>query len=85
MAFDFAPDVRVNAVCPGAVMTDMLTGGKELAADDPLIQQMHDDVPMHRIAAPEEIADAILYLANPASKFTTGSMLSVDGGSTATR
>jgi meso-butanediol dehydrogenase/(S,S)-butanediol dehydrogenase/diacetyl reductase len=85
MAFDFAPDVRVNAVCPGAVMTDMLTGGKDLAADDPLIQSMKEFMPMHRIAEPDEIADAILYLANPASKFTTGAMLSVDGGSTATR
>ncbi|TFG84486.1 MAG: SDR family oxidoreductase [Hyphomicrobiales bacterium] len=85
MAFDFAPDVRVNAVCPGAVMTDMLTGGKELADDDPLLKQMYDYTPLHRVAQPEEIADAILYLANPASKFTTGAMLSVDGGSTATR
>jgi len=85
MAFDFAPDVRVNAVCPGAVMTDMLTGGEDLAEDDPLIQRMRDYAPMRRIATPKEIAEAILYLANPASKFTTGAMLSVDGGSTATR
>ncbi len=85
MAFDLAPDIRVNAVCPGAVMTDMVTGGKELADDDPYMQELFDFAPMHRIAKPEEIADAILYLANPASKFTTGAMLSVDGGTTASR
>ena len=85
MAFDFAPDIRVNAVCPGAVMTDMLTGGKELTEDDPYMRELYDYIPMRSVAQPEEIADAILYLANPASKFTTGAMLSVDGGTTATR
>ena len=85
MAFDLAPDIRVNAVCPGGVMTDMLTGGKELDDDDPILREMYDYAPMKRVALPEEIADAILYLANPASKFTTGAMLSVDGGTTASR
>lgn len=86
MAFELAPEVRVNAVCPGPVMTDMLTG----QADDPdaetlTYQELIDYAPMKRIAEPEEIADGILYLANPASKFVTGAMLSIDGGSTATR
>jgi meso-butanediol dehydrogenase/(S,S)-butanediol dehydrogenase/diacetyl reductase len=86
LAFELAPDVRVNAVCPGSVMTDMLTG----QADDPDggtpdFQDLIDFTPMKRIAEPQEIADAILYLANPAAKFVTGSMLSIDGGSTATR
>ncbi len=86
LAFELAPDVRVNAVCPGSVMTDMLTG----QADDPDggtpdFQELIDFTPMKRIAEPQEIADAILYLANPAAKFVTGSMLSIDGGSTATR
>ncbi len=86
LAFELAPDVRVNAVCPGSVMTDMLTG----QADDPDggtpdFQDLIDFTPMKRIAEPQEIADGILYLANPAAKFVTGSMLSIDGGSTATR
>jgi len=86
LAFELAPDVRVNAVCPGATMTDMVTG----QADDPDggspdYQELIDFTPMKRIAEPQEIADAILYLANPAAKFVTGSMLSIDGGSTATR
>ena len=86
MAFELAPDVRVNAVCPGSTMTDMLTG----QADDPntealSFQELIDYAPMKRIAEPQEIADGILYLANPASKFVTGAMLSIDGGATATR
>ncbi len=85
MAFDEAPAVRVNAVCPGGVMTDMVTDGHDISADDPSLDELRNYPPMKRIGLPEEIADAILYLANPASKFTTGAMLSVDGGSTATR
>ncbi|MEM7121782.1 MAG: SDR family oxidoreductase [Pseudomonadota bacterium] len=85
MAFDEAPAVRVNAVCPGGVMTDMVTDGADITADDPSLEELKNYAPMKRIGLPEEIADAILYLANPASKFTTGAMLSVDGGSTATR
>lgn len=86
LAFELAPVVRVNAVCPGATMTDMLTGqAGESDAETPDLQSLIDYAPMKRIAEPQEIADAILYLANPASKFVTGAMLSVDGGSTATR
>jgi meso-butanediol dehydrogenase/(S,S)-butanediol dehydrogenase/diacetyl reductase len=86
LAFELAPDVRVNAVCPGSTMTDMLTGqADDPAGEAPDVQDLIDFTPMKRIAEPQEIADAILYLANPAAKFVTGSMLSIDGGSTATR
>jgi NAD(P)-dependent dehydrogenase (short-subunit alcohol dehydrogenase family) len=86
LAFELAPDVRVNAVCPGSVMTDMLTGqAVDPDGESPDFQDLIDFAPMKRIAEPREIADAILYLANPAAKFVTGSMLSIDGGSTATR
>lgn len=86
LAFELAPEVRVNAVCPGSVMTDMLKG----QADDPeaetlSFQELIAYSPMKRVAEPQEIAEGILYLANPASKFVTGAMLSIDGGSTATR
>lgn len=86
LAFELAPEVRVNAVCPGATMTDMLTGqADDSDAGPPDFESLIDYAPMKRIAEPEEIADGILYLANPASKFVTGAMLSIDGGSTATR
>ena len=86
MASDLAPDVRVNAVCPGAINTAMLTDGlsdpEEIEA---LVASASAFAPMKRISEPEEIADAICYLANPRSRFVTGSMLVVDGGATACR
>ena len=86
LAFELVPEVRVNAVCPGSVMTDMLKGQADNPeAETPDFEKILDFSPMRRIAEPQEIADAILYLANPASKFVTGAMLSIDGGSTATR
>ncbi len=86
LAFELAPEVRVNAVCPGATMTDMVTGqADDPDAEPPSFQDLIDYAPMKRIAEPREIAEGILYLANPASRFVTGTMLSIDGGSTATR
>ena len=80
-AHDLAPDIRVNAVCPGAVMTDMLGAG-----DDPeAIRRIEEFSPMKSIALPQEIGEAICFLADPGQKFMTGALLAVDGGSTACR
>ena len=81
LAHDLAPDIRVNAVCPGAVMTDMLGAGD----DADVLRDIAEFAPMKTIASPEEIADAICFLADPGQKFMTGALLSVDGGSTACR
>ena len=72
-ALELAPyGVRVNAVAPGVTRTGMTSGvSDELLAD----------VPLRRIAEPEEIAEAVLWLA--ASTYTTGTVLTVDGGYTA--
>jgi NAD(P)-dependent dehydrogenase (short-subunit alcohol dehydrogenase family) len=72
-ALELAPyGVRVNAVAPGVTHTGMTSGvSDELLAD----------VPLRRIAEPEEIADAVLWLA--LSTYTTGAILSIDGGYTA--
>ena len=69
--------IRVNAIAPGFVADE----GK--APEDPAFRQYWaDEVPMHRVARPAEIAPAALYLASDASTFTTGSILLVDGGYT---
>ena len=85
MASELAPRVRVNAVCPAAVLTDMTGEGIDPAGLDAYVSEVRESSPMKHIAEPEEIAEAILYLANRRSRFVTGSMLCVDGGSTSCR
>ncbi len=72
--------VRVNAVAPGATETGMLnrfTGNAENKAG------LVSGVPMRRAGEPSEIANAILFLASDQSSYTTGQVLSVDGGKSA--
>jgi NAD(P)-dependent dehydrogenase (short-subunit alcohol dehydrogenase family) len=72
--------VRVNAVAPGPTETAMLdrfTGSAERKA------QMAAGVPMQRIGEPDEVANAIVFIASDRSSFTTGQVLSIDGGKSA--
>jgi NAD(P)-dependent dehydrogenase (short-subunit alcohol dehydrogenase family) len=79
LAAEWAPfGVRVNAVAPGYVRTDMTPIDRpEFAA------HWIGDAPMQRAAEPTEIAPAVVFLASPASSFMTGSILVIDGGYTA--
>ncbi len=73
--------VRVNAVAPGPTETAMLdrfTGSTERKAG------LVAGVPLQRVGEPVEIANAIVFLASSRSSFTTGQVLSVDGGKSAT-
>ena len=90
MAIEFAPDnIRVNAVLPGAVDTPMLRAGLDrghVGHGD--MQERLDNLARKtvngRVGTPEEIAQAIYFLAEPAqSSFMTGQALVVDGGATA--
>jgi NAD(P)-dependent dehydrogenase (short-subunit alcohol dehydrogenase family) len=75
LAKELAPRIRVNAVCPGLVKTDMaraLWEGNE--------EQVSKFVPLGRLGEPSDIADAVLFLASDASSWMTGTMLVVDGG-----
>jgi NAD(P)-dependent dehydrogenase (short-subunit alcohol dehydrogenase family) len=78
LAAEWAPSgIRVNALAPGYVKTDMAP------VDRPEFQQHWVlDPPMQRYATPEEIAPSVVYLASDASSFMTGSVLVVDGGYT---
>lgn len=76
-----AAGVRVNAVAPGPVATEMLdrfVGGSEVAKAGFLAT-----VPARRAAAPEEIAQAIVFLAGDSARYLTGQSIAVDGGFTA--
>lgn len=73
--------IRINQVGPGSVRTaifERMTGGNPEVAER--IRQLH---PMGRIAEPEEVAEAALWLLSDRSSFTTGHMIMVDGGSSA--
>lgn len=73
--------IRVNSVAPGPIATPGLSG---LAAEpeqaDALLGGLAAGVPMRRLGSPEEIAEAVLYLASPRSSYVTGTDLYVDGG-----
>ncbi|WP_018501403.1 glucose 1-dehydrogenase [Parafrankia discariae] len=73
--------IRVNAITPGPIDTPGITG---LAADEEQAHQLRgslaSQVPLGRMGHPDEVANAVLFLATPASSFTTGSNLYVDGG-----
>jgi NAD(P)-dependent dehydrogenase (short-subunit alcohol dehydrogenase family) len=71
--------IRVNAVAPGIVVTD--NASKNLGYDDPKVQKaLSDTVPLRRLATPEEVAEAVAYLASPFASYVTGSCLTIDGG-----
>lgn len=64
--------IRVNAVSPGPIDTEMLSESRRAT--------INDVVPMARIGQPEEVGEAILFLASSAASFTTGANLAVSGG-----
>ncbi|RZL54918.1 MAG: SDR family oxidoreductase [Variovorax sp.] len=77
MARELGPDgIRVNAVAPGMVDTDLLIG----KIDDAGKQRVADGVPLGRLALPADIANACLYLASDLSSYVTGVVLDVNGG-----
>jgi 2-keto-3-deoxy-L-fuconate dehydrogenase len=82
MALDFAADrIRVNAVVPGAIETPLLARSFRRAADPDAARAASESRhALKRLGQPEEVAQAILYLASDASSFTTGATLPVEGG-----
>lgn len=82
LAAELAPRVRVNAVCPGPVDTPMLAAEFELFGAEEAMAETLARVPLGRLASAEEVAAAILYLAADAT-YATGTVLALDGGTTA--
>ena len=76
LAISLGPEVRVNCISPGYTATEMTLMAKDLF---PTWEAM---IPMGRLADPEELAGAVIYLASDAASYTTGTDLIVDGGFT---
>jgi NAD(P)-dependent dehydrogenase (short-subunit alcohol dehydrogenase family) len=81
MAVELAPaGIRVVSIAPTFVVTPMTAG---MFQDPEFKKFVYDMVPMGELPVPEDIADAIVFLASPAARFVTGDSLRVDGGWTA--
>jgi NAD(P)-dependent dehydrogenase (short-subunit alcohol dehydrogenase family) len=72
-----ARNIRVNAVCPGLIMTDLVTNGFANAQEK--LAMLTARIPMQRVGLPEEVANAVLWLASSESSFVNGVALPVDG------
>lgn len=85
MAIDYAGrGIRVNCICPGAIMTPMIERFIKKSPNPEETKKNIDEMhPIGRIGKPEEIANAVLFLASDESSFVTGHSLIVDGGLTA--
>ena len=76
LAFELAPDIRVNALAPGLVKTKLAQG----LWDGPHADRVVQHIPMRRLGLPDDIATAALFLASDAASWITGETLVVDGG-----
>jgi NAD(P)-dependent dehydrogenase (short-subunit alcohol dehydrogenase family) len=75
---NLAPNINVNAICPGWIETDMAAQEENAQANRKNL--VIEESLLKRIGKPEEIANAALFLASDASDFVTGEMLTVSGG-----
>jgi meso-butanediol dehydrogenase/(S,S)-butanediol dehydrogenase/diacetyl reductase len=79
MALELAPRVRVNAVCPGYVLTPM----QRAEYSDEMLAEVNAGIPLGRHASPQEIAALYAFLASDEGAYFTGAVISIDGGETA--
>ncbi len=78
LALEFAPWLRVNAVCPGYVLTPM----QKSEYTPEMLEKVNEDLPLHRHALPEEVAGLFAFLASDEAAYITGQAIPIDGGET---
>jgi meso-butanediol dehydrogenase/(S,S)-butanediol dehydrogenase/diacetyl reductase len=84
LAVELAPDVRALCICPGPVATDMMEDAVNATPDPEATRRQWANFPLlARVAQPHEIAETIVFAASPAASFATGSIIAIDGGTTA--
>jgi meso-butanediol dehydrogenase/(S,S)-butanediol dehydrogenase/diacetyl reductase len=79
LALEWAPTIRVNAVCPGYVLTPM----QEAEYTPQMLAEVNSRIPLGRHATAEELAGLFAYLASDEAAYFTGSVIVMDGGETA--
>jgi NAD(P)-dependent dehydrogenase (short-subunit alcohol dehydrogenase family) len=77
--------IRINAICPSFAATSMVSEGLNTMRGTPAeaLARMTAGVPMRRLAEPQEVVQAMLWICSPANSFMTGHALAIDGGLTA--
>jgi NAD(P)-dependent dehydrogenase (short-subunit alcohol dehydrogenase family) len=72
-----AYQVRVNAVCPGVIITEMTA---HLRQNEAMMRKWREDIPQGRLGEPDEVAGLVLFLCSDAARYITGQAINVDGG-----
>jgi NAD(P)-dependent dehydrogenase (short-subunit alcohol dehydrogenase family) len=83
LSAELAPDIRVNAVAPGAIPTEVMM--KAIGKDENQLDEILDEwnIPLGRLGTPQDIGAACLYLASDAASWVSGEILRVGGGAKA--
>ena len=77
LATELAPKIRVNAVAPSVIVTDMVRDVLDTPEKRKRVAEMH---PLKDVGKPEDVAEAVYFLATPKSRFITGQVLGINGG-----
>jgi 3-oxoacyl-[acyl-carrier protein] reductase len=72
-----AYNIRVNAVCPGVIATEMTA---ELRQNEAMVAKWLEDIPQHRLGQPQDVAGMVMFLCSDEASYITGQAINVDGG-----